>query len=293
MANKILSALSQAMGAMDKYVTNPMILGGSKLLNQAQNVAGDAYKNYRNKQDAAYEEKWSKIPHTNLSPLSSPTPIIDDTDSRMQKNGFEKIAENEYQKKDPKTGFVSKIKFGTPQQKPSPTPTPTGAIPQVAPQINSPQDGGRITDTFKYQMGLDKYPEAKRQLQAMYQAKGNPPMAQYVDQFVAMGEKYKVDPRILATIAQIESSGGRNYPPQSYNPFGYLGGDGPTVADKLNAGFTSVPHAIEALTRRFSSRYPEFIKNPTPAQLQQSYNATPSEKQRYLDLMTEILPYMQ
>jgi hypothetical protein len=163
----------------------------------------------------------------------------------------------------------------------------------IVPINQQPQGSGRITDTFKYTMGQDKYPDAQRQLEAMYKAKGNPPMAQYINQFVAMGEKYKVDPRILATIAQIESSGGRNYPQQSFNPFGYLGGDGPTVAERLNAGFTSVPHAIEALTRRFSTRYPEFLKNPTPSQLQQSYNATPSERQRYLDNMSEILPLMQ
>lgn len=274
MANKILSALSQAMNMVDTKVRDPMINGLASL---SRNVGGKI----KSAQDQAYQAYWSKRPQP---PLLSPLGKTED--QSMIEQGWQRVGNGAWQKVNPQTGGITR--FGATDQTPQ-----IGTIPQQTPQIANINPGGRITDTFKFQMGQNKYPEAKRQLQAMYQAKGNPPMSQYVDQFVAMGEKYKIDPRILATISQIESSGGRNYPPQTNNPFGYLGGQGPTVADRLNAGFTSVPHAIEALSRRFSTRYPEFIKNPTPSQLQQSYNATPSERQRYIDLMTEILPYMQ
>jgi hypothetical protein len=281
MANKILSALNQAMNMVDTKVRDPMVNG---LASMSRNVGSKI----KSAQDQAYQAYWAKRPQ---APLLHPLVAADDAIGQdFLKRGFVAQGGGTFVKRDPSTGKISTITNAG------------GKLPQNnTPQINqvtptspiTPVQQGNITDTFKFQMGQNKYPDAKRQLQAMYQAKGNPPMAQYTDQFVAMGEKYKVDPRILATIAQIESSGGRNYPTQSNNPFGYLGGTGNTVAERLNAGFTSVPHAIEALTRRFSTRYPDFIKNPTPSQLQQSYNATPSERQRYIDLMTEILPYMQ
>lgn len=269
------------MNMVDSKVRDPAI-------NALASMSRGVGQKIKSAQDQAYQSYWKNKPQ---APLLHPLVSSDDAIGQdFLKRDFVALGNGSFTKRDPNTGVISTITNagGNIQNK------VPAQINQVSPQapIAAPQTG-RITDTFKYQMGQSKYPDAKRQLQAMYQAKGNPPMSQYVDQLVAMGEKYKVDPRILATIAQIESSGGRNYPPQTNNPFGYLGGMGPTVADKLNAGFTSVPHAIEALSRRFSTRYPEFLKNPTPSQLQQSYNATPSERQRYLDNMSEILPYMQ
>lgn len=263
MANKILSALNQAMNMVDTKVRDPMINGLASL---SHNVGGKI----KSAQDQAYQAYWAKNPQQLLSPLGKPDPFAPGGD-------YEKMPNGAYRKKNTIGSNTQVINSNGSQIN----------------TTNSPVNPNNLVNTFKFIMGQNKYPDAKRQLETMYKAKGNPPMAQYTDQFVAMGEKYKVDPRILATIAQIESSGGRNYPQQSNNPFGYLGGTGGTVAERLNAGFTSVPHAIEALTRRFSTRYPDFIKNPTPSQLQTSYNATPSERERYINLMTEILPYMQ
>lgn len=269
MANKILSALNQAMNMVDTKVRDPLVNMGVQAMRGVQKIGG----NIRSAQDEAYKAYWAKHPQELLSPLGRVDPFAPGGD-------YEQLPNGAYRRKNTQ----NQVTVGTQGINPNGPPVNIK---------NSPVNPNDLVNTFKFIMGQNKYPDAKRQLETMYKAKGNPPMAQYTDQFVAMGEKYKVDPRILATIAQIESSGGRNYPTQSNNPFGYLGGTGNTVAERLNAGFTSVPHAIEALSRRFSTRYPDFIKNPTPSQLQTSYNATPSERQRYIDLMTEILPYMQ
>lgn len=293
MANILLSALQQAMGAVDKHVRDPIVGAGVQALRGAQQIGG----RIKSAQDQAYREYWAQRPHEVISPLASPTP--NPTDVRMQQQGYTKMPDGSYTKKDPKTGFTSTMRFGPTTKKPvmkNPVRVGTPGINGNAPDMNvidAPVSAQDIANGFKFIMGQKQYPQAKSQIAAMYQKRGNPPMAQYVDQFVASGEKYGVDPRILAVISQIESSGGVHYPTQTYNPFGYLGGTGATVNERLNAGFTSIPHAIDALTRRFATRYPDFIKNPTPSQLQASYNATPAERQRYLDLMSQLIPDMQ
>lgn len=281
MVNIVQSALQQALGAMDKYVTNPIVNGGVQAVRGIQNLGN----RIKSAQDQAYQEYWSQRPHEMISPLASPTP--NPTDVRMQQQGYTKNPDGSYSRKDPKTGFVSTMRFGPTTIKNTGVKMPQGDIKNTGVQMPN------NIDSFKFTMGQKQYPNAKAQIAAMYQKRGNPPMAQYVDQFVASGEKYGVDPRILAIISQVESSGGVHYPAQTYNPFGYLGGTGSTVNEKLNAGFTSIPHAIDALTRRFATRYPDFIKNPTPSQLQASYNATPSERQRYLEIMSQLIPDIQ
>ena len=287
MANIIQSALQQAMGAMDKYVRDPIVNTGVRAVRGAQGIGN----RIQSAQDQAYQNYWKNKPHELLSPLGV------SEDQRMMNQGWQKIDNGAWQKVNPQTGATTT--FGA-QGKTIPMKNPvrigTPGINGNAPAINvvdAPVGAQDIANGFKFIMGQKQYPQAKGQIQAMYKARGNPPMAQYVDQFVVAGEKYGVDPRILAAISQIESSGGKHYPVNTYNPFGYLGGQGATVNEKLNAGFTSIPHAIDALTRRFATRYPDFIKNPTPSQLQQSYNATPSERQRYLDIMSQIIPDMQ
>jgi len=250
MTNILQSALQQAMGAMDKYVRDPIVNGGVNLIRRVQDARDQAYQNY-----------WKNRPHEMLSPLPpSPTP------DPFEAKGWVKTGENSYAR-----GNVASA------QKVNPT------------QSNNPQD----VNNFRFQMGLNSYPNAKTQLIKMYQALGNPPLSKHVDDFVKYGEQYGVDPRVMAIIGQIESSGGTNYPTNTYNPFGYLGGSGAVVNERLNAGFNSLPHAIEALTKRFSVRYPSFRQNPSISNLQQVYNANPSERQRYLDLASQLIPSLQ
>ena len=161
----------------------------------------------------------------------------------------------------------------------TPSPTPQSAL-----------------DQFRFKMGQKDYSWAKPQLLKLFQAKNYPPLTQYVDNFIQAGNQYGVDPRALVTIANNESSLGRSYPPQTFNPFGYLGGAGETVNQKLNAGFTSIPHAIDALTKRFvrpgtPQGYTIFRTNPTVSNLQQAYNANPDERDRYLTNTADLLPF--
>ncbi len=47
------------------------------------------------------------------------------------------------------------------------------------------------------------------------------PLAKYGDTFIAVAEKYKLDWRLLPSIAMQESNGGRKVIADSFNPFGY------------------------------------------------------------------------
>lgn len=138
-----------------------------------------------------------------------------------------------------------------------------------------------------------QYPNAEKELATFYQNTGNPPMSQFQPEIIAAARKYGIDPRVVPLIAQIESSGGKNYPQDSYNPFGYLGGDGNTVEDKLHAGFTSLPMAIDRMTNRFANKYPALHDKPTFENLQAVYNANPAEQKQYLANMQKLLPMFQ
>ena len=245
MTNILQSALQQAMGAMDKYVRDPIVNGGVSLVRKVQDARDQAYQNY-----------WKDRLHEMLSPLAPP-PTPDPFEAR----GWIKTGENSY----------------------------TRGNNVALAQAGNPQD----VNNFRFQMGLNSYPNARAQLIKMYQAVGNPPLSKNIDDLVKYGERYGVDPRVMAMVGQIESSGGIHYPTNTYNPFGYLGGSGATVNERLNAGFNSLPHAIEALTKRFSSHYPTFTKDPSISNLQQVYNANPAERQRYLDLASQLIPNLQ
>lgn len=166
------------------------------------------------------------------------------------------------------------------------------AQPSIAPQI-APQGD------FKYQMGQQDYSKLKPQIDAIL--KGSP-LEKYSNDFISAANTHGVDPRVLVTIANNESSLGRNYPTDSNNPFGYL--VNPTTGHGVqdvytglrNAGFTSLPMAIDRLTGRFQRQptegYKTFYQDPTISNLQQAYNANPSERQRYLDNAQDLVRRM-
>lgn len=185
--------------------------------------------------------------------------------------------------------------------------TPTGQ-PIKAQQL-IPADNPQPTQApFQFINDQADYSYMKPKLEAMYQHYGNPPMSQFTDQFIESGQKYGVDPRVVPFISHIESSSGKSYPEDSFNPFGYIwldkNGDGVSeppktyediVAGLRGAGFSSVPQAIDLLTKRFStqynngkSAYPNFTANPTLDNLQQSYNANSGERNGYMTLLEEL-----
>lgn len=144
---------------------------------------------------------------------------------------------------------------------------------------------------FKFApFGQKDYSQYTQQILNMYKG-GGAPLQANVQDFVKAGNKYGVDPRILAVIGQIESSGGKKYPVQSNNPFGYI-----VNGSVNNAGFTSVPHAIDRLTYRFakpgtSANYNTFRTNPTFSNLQAAYNANPAERDRYIQIFSNLVKY--
>ncbi len=161
------------------------------------------------------------------------------------------------------------------QPTPQPTQAPTqGPLQQFA-------NTTKPTSNFQYRMGSSDYSDVAPQVQNA--VKGTP-MEPYANDFVQAGQKYGVDPRVLPTIANNESSLGKNYPTDTYNPFGYLVGGG-GVQGLRNAGFTSLPNAIDRLTNRFAKQptanYKQFYQQPTIENLQAAYNATPDEAAGY------------
>lgn len=165
----------------------------------------------------------------------------------------------------------------------------SGSVPPVRPQnqlLNaltpSPTPAPQSTDSFKYSMGQNDYSSLIPQIQGVLK---DTPLAAYSGDFINAANKYGVDPRVLLTIANNESSLGKNYPVDTYNPFGYLVGGG-GVEGLKGAGFTSLSHAIDALTSRFArqpdSGYKQFYADPTVGNLQYAYNRTDAEKETYL-----------
>lgn len=176
-----------------------------------------------------------------------------------------------------------------------PTPQPTNP-PIAQAQAFGPQ---QQEQSFKYEMGKHDYSGLKPQVEKVL--KGTP-LEQYANNFIEAGNKHGVDPRVLITIANNESSMGKAYPQDSYNPFGYSARSagnikGPDGKDYINvdqglknAGFTSLPMAIDRLTQRFSDHpynptgegYSNFRQDPTISNLQYAYNAAPEERENYL-----------
>jgi hypothetical protein len=190
-----------------------------------------------------------------------------------------------------------------PQQQSNPQPQGNfirvngGMIPFKGPQVvKQAQAAQPISEAqFKYLMGQNNYSSLRPQVQKVL--KGTP-LEMYGEEFISRGNQYGVDPRVLITIANNESSMGRRYPVESYNPFGYIV-DPPDYGDTTglekegriwqglkNAGFTSMPHAIDRLTGRFqrqpTENYKKFYNEPTIENLQTAYNANPAERDTYL-----------
>lgn len=171
---------------------------------------------------------------------------------------------------------------------PTPSATPF-ASPQASPMASSSPAG------FRYVMGKNDYSDIRGQV---YGVLAGTPLEGYAEAFIQAGERHGVDPRVLITIANNESSMGRRYPTDSYNPFGYivnppaygsttgLEKEGRIWQGLRNAGFNSMDHAIDRLTGRFqrqpTANYQTFYADPTIENLQAAYNANPEERDQYI-----------
>lgn len=194
---------------------------------------------------------------------------------------------------------------------PTPPPSVTGNVNNMkmsygpihstpVPTVQPIQESQQPTSGFRYQMGQHDYSNIGSQV--MKALKGTP-LESYANDFIQAGNKHGIDPRVLITIANNESSMGRKYPTDSFNPFGYLVNPttGHGVSDVYtglrNAGFTSLPHAIDALTARFerqpTENYKKFYQDPTISNLQTAYNANPAERDNYLKNGNALLQYFQ
>jgi len=90
------------------------------------------------------------------------------------------------------------------------------------------------------------------------------PLSKYGDVFIAVSDKYKLDYRLLPSIAMQESNGGRIVIKNSYNPFGY------GIYGKLVTKFSSWEEGIERVGRALREDYlDQGLK--TPVQIMAKY----------------------
>jgi hypothetical protein len=95
------------------------------------------------------------------------------------------------------------------------------------------------------------------------------PLADFADTFVSVADKYKLDYRLLPSIAMQESNGGKIMPKESFNPFGY------GIYGKTVLRFPSFAEAIERVGRGLKTDYYD-IGLKTPEQIMPKY--TPPSK---------------
>lgn len=77
----------------------------------------------------------------------------------------------------------------------------------------------------------------------------NSPLASYSEVFVAVADKYKLDYKLLPSIAMQESKGGQKVINDSYNPFGY------GIYGNLVVKFSSWEQAVERVGKALREDY--------------------------------------
>lgn len=92
----------------------------------------------------------------------------------------------------------------------------------------------------------------------------NSPLVSYSSIFVGVADKYKLDYRILPSIAMQESKGGQKVITNSYNPFGY------GIYGKKVLKFSSWEEAIERVGRALREDYLD-LGLKTPVQIMAKY----------------------
>lgn len=84
-------------------------------------------------------------------------------------------------------------------------------------------------------------------LERYLKAKGSP-LSQYAKEFVIYADKYGIDYRLVPAITGVESNFGKKIPKNSYNAYGWNGG---------NYKFTSWPDSINEVSRTLRFKYIE------------------------------------
>lgn len=99
----------------------------------------------------------------------------------------------------------------------------------------------------------------------------NSTLANFGDVFISVADKYKLDYRLLPSIAMQESNGGKKIIKDSYNPFGY------GIYGKLVTRFSSWEEAIQRVGRALREDYLDKGLN-TPVQIMSKYTPPSLEK---------------
>ncbi len=114
-----------------------------------------------------------------------------------------------------------------------------------------------------------------------YYGKYDLPLTGYGMTFVLAGEKYGVDPFLLASIAMRESTGGKRMATSSYNAFGWG-----------NTKFESFDHAIDTVAKNlggFNEKTASYYKGKSLEKVLKAYNSViPTYTSEILGIMKRI-----
>jgi len=91
--------------------------------------------------------------------------------------------------------------------------------------------------------------DARVEMVRQYLSLNNSPLTPYADLIILNADKYGVDYRLIAAIAQKESGLCRVIPPESYNCWGW------GIHSKGTLGFSSFEEGIETVTKGISEEY--------------------------------------
>lgn len=111
------------------------------------------------------------------------------------------------------------------------------------------------------QIGTGISTDKRAEVLKAYFLKRNMPLAAYAEEFVQEADKAGIDWRLLPAIGIHESTGGKRYPIQSNNPFGW---------GSAKLGFSSVEEAIRYISDQLGNG--KHYKGKSTLQKLQTYN---------------------
>lgn len=147
--------------------------------------------------------------------------------------------------------------------------------------FNSTSDSSAVLIAEAYQVTFDN----RSSVLKSYLEQFNSPLAPYADSFIANADKYNLDWRLVASIAGLESSYGKQIPYNSYNGWGW-GIYGDNVLR-----FNSWPEAIETISKGLREGYLRDNPDSNPYMIGPIYAASPTWAVRVDFIMAQMEAY--
>ncbi len=142
---------------------------------------------------------------------------------------------------------------------------------------NASASSAKLTSEFGDNR-IDKREEVLEDFLFLYDS----PLAPYAQDFVENADKYNLDWRLVASIAGLESTFGKQVPFNSYNAWGWG-----IYSDNV-IRFNSWPEGIETISKGLRERYLKELPESNPYVIGPTYAASPTWAQRVSYFMARI-----